>query len=349
MRRGGVTVAVSTDGRAPALAGLLREALEAVIPDDVGGWVDGGEPHPRAQQKAAACPWASAGRCCFEALNRLYAEPRTAQVLGMTGFVSLVGAGPGDPDLLTVRAARTLAAADIVFYDALVSRGDAGPRPARPAVLRGQARGPAVDAAGDDPRAADPRRAPRQARRAAQGRRSVRVRPRRRGGARPRAPRESRSRWCPGVSSAARRAGARRHPGHPSRPGLGVRRGLGSRRERVAAGARGPARRAVATIVVADGPSRSRARSPRELLARGWPPRPPRPSSGAPRRPAPRRWVGTLAELGAAASPRTRRAACRARSSSARSWSSAERLMRRVARAKTREPAAVQRRRQHAR
>jgi len=39
VRRAGVTIAVSTDGAAPALAGLLREALEAVLPDDLDAWM----------------------------------------------------------------------------------------------------------------------------------------------------------------------------------------------------------------------------------------------------------------------------------------------------------------------
>ena len=39
LRRAGITIALSTDGEAPALAGLLREALEAVLPDDLDAWM----------------------------------------------------------------------------------------------------------------------------------------------------------------------------------------------------------------------------------------------------------------------------------------------------------------------
>ena len=48
LRRGGVTVAVSTDGRAPALAGLLREGLEALLPEELETWTAEAERQRRA-------------------------------------------------------------------------------------------------------------------------------------------------------------------------------------------------------------------------------------------------------------------------------------------------------------
>ena len=59
----------------------------------------------------------------------------------MTGFVSLVGAGPGDAELLTLKAARRLAAADLVLYDALVSRDALGLAPRAHCFLVGKRAG----------------------------------------------------------------------------------------------------------------------------------------------------------------------------------------------------------------
>jgi uroporphyrin-III C-methyltransferase/precorrin-2 dehydrogenase/sirohydrochlorin ferrochelatase len=130
LRRGGVTIAVSTEGRAPALAGLLREGLEAVLPPDVGTWVSVAHAL-RDRQRRAGLPVHRRRPALLDALNGLYGEeghgddpPRGrggAAVSGGPGVVSLVGAGPGDPGLVTLEAARRLAEADVVLYDALVT------------------------------------------------------------------------------------------------------------------------------------------------------------------------------------------------------------------------------------
>ena len=74
-RRAGVTVAVSTDGHAPALAGLLREGLEAVLPEDLGRWVAIGR-RARRGWKARRVPMPERRPLLLEALNRLYEERR---------------------------------------------------------------------------------------------------------------------------------------------------------------------------------------------------------------------------------------------------------------------------------
>ena len=72
VRRDGVTVAISTDGAAPALAGLLREAFDAVLPRDLGTWV-GEAQRLKVTWRQDRVPMAERRPALLVALNRLYA------------------------------------------------------------------------------------------------------------------------------------------------------------------------------------------------------------------------------------------------------------------------------------
>jgi uroporphyrin-III C-methyltransferase / precorrin-2 dehydrogenase / sirohydrochlorin ferrochelatase len=71
VRRHGVTMAISTDGRAPALAGLLREALDAWLPEDLEEWMVAAD-EARHTWKRDRVPMEQRRPMLLETLNRLY-------------------------------------------------------------------------------------------------------------------------------------------------------------------------------------------------------------------------------------------------------------------------------------
>ncbi len=73
VRRADVTIAISTGGRAPALAGLLREALDALLPVDLERWIEVAVA-ARAEWKAAKVPMAERRPLLLRALDRIYAK-----------------------------------------------------------------------------------------------------------------------------------------------------------------------------------------------------------------------------------------------------------------------------------
>ena len=132
VRRGGVTIGISTDGVAPALTALVREALDVVLPSDVGEWVTLAR-DAREAWKRERVSMEARKPLLLEALNAIYCRKAAGQdgsrkscpaavLPSCNGHVSLVGAGPGDPGLLTRTAVARLRAADLVLYDALIDR-----------------------------------------------------------------------------------------------------------------------------------------------------------------------------------------------------------------------------------
>src|SRR5215218_97156 len=141
--RGDVVVAVGTGGASPVVARRVRERIEAALPARIGDlaslvgrWrkaIHNRIPEfalrRRFWERVVDGPIGAlvlAGRA-DEAEAVLKEIPDASAFAGALesgrteGRVTLVGAGPGDPDLLTIKALRALQDADVVFYDELVS------------------------------------------------------------------------------------------------------------------------------------------------------------------------------------------------------------------------------------
>ena len=140
LERGELVAAVGTGGAAPVLAKQVRAELETLLPQNFGPLTEQARAfRPRVSEALSQGSdrrkfWESAfsgkpaelalaGR--FEdvpgALEALLQQMMTESDQVAQGAVHLVGAGPGDPELLTRKAYRLLQTADIVFYDRLVS------------------------------------------------------------------------------------------------------------------------------------------------------------------------------------------------------------------------------------
>ena len=132
--RSPVIAAFSTGGRAPVLARKLRAELETLLPAGVGklaDWLGARRERIRAAQPDPALRLRAWERLVDGPVaERVYAgDEEGAEALlvdeltavSSVGEVYLVGAGPGDPDLLTFRAFRLMQRADVVLHDRLVS------------------------------------------------------------------------------------------------------------------------------------------------------------------------------------------------------------------------------------
>ncbi len=133
--RSPLVVAISSAGQAPVLARILREKLEALLPSSLGDMAAiAGRWRGRVKQHVASMGerrrfWENAFSGRFASLIRRGQLAQAEEELQLSlegqnrnqGEVALVGAGPGDPGLLTLRGLQVIQQADVVLYDHLVS------------------------------------------------------------------------------------------------------------------------------------------------------------------------------------------------------------------------------------
>ncbi len=134
--RGELTVAISTNGAGPVYGRSLRAEIEAMLPARAGellafaaGYREAVKATIPAEDRknfwetffagpVAALVLAGDEEAAHEAMLAAVNRPQTEE---KTGIVHIVGAGPGDPDLLTLKAFRLIQTADVILHDRLVS------------------------------------------------------------------------------------------------------------------------------------------------------------------------------------------------------------------------------------
>ncbi len=126
--RGDLQIAISTAGESPALAQRLRREIDEQLPEDLGPWLaqigelrrEVLDTHPRGEERRLLLHELAARQICESPLCATRDLARRSRQAADAGRVYLVGAGPGDPELLTVKAVRLIESAQVILHDDLV-------------------------------------------------------------------------------------------------------------------------------------------------------------------------------------------------------------------------------------
>jgi uroporphyrin-III C-methyltransferase/precorrin-2 dehydrogenase/sirohydrochlorin ferrochelatase len=134
VNRSPLVIGISTDGGAPTLGQSVRSLIETLLPAGFAGWAKAakawrpriaaagfdGSARKRFWRRFAALAMARPAEppCPVEREAMIATLDAGGAVAG--GHLALVGAGPGDPELLTLKAVRLLREADVILYDDLV-------------------------------------------------------------------------------------------------------------------------------------------------------------------------------------------------------------------------------------
>jgi uroporphyrin-III C-methyltransferase/precorrin-2 dehydrogenase/sirohydrochlorin ferrochelatase len=128
VNRGDLQIAISTAGESPALAQRLRREIDEQLPQDLGAWLaqigvlrrEVLETHERGEARRLLLHELAQRQICESPLCAARNLARKGRQAAAAGKVYLVGAGPGDPELLTVKAVRLIESAQVILHDDLV-------------------------------------------------------------------------------------------------------------------------------------------------------------------------------------------------------------------------------------